>query len=287
MTENCNTCESKERSELFKIGEHRIVKCGECNLVYIENPMTPQQAKNHYEVEYYTGENGVASTSCYGSGEDFRIKEANRRIAGISGAKSLLDVGCGMGFFIKAANERGINAKGIDLSQNAVDYGRSQGLDLTQGDLLNMNGLESQSFDVITFWASLEHLYKPRETLKKAYELLAPNGIIIVETGDVDSYLSRLTKNKWRLLQPDHNFYFSSKTLDDVLGRVGFDVFKTENDGFVESIVTQFGLRNFVLNQFSKGSSISKRKSSSLKEIINTSAGKLQLGDVMIKHARK
>jgi 2-polyprenyl-3-methyl-5-hydroxy-6-metoxy-1,4-benzoquinol methylase len=285
MAYQCNTCGSENSQELFHIGKHSVVQCVDCNLTYIANPMSPQETKLYYEQGCYNTQNGTASA--YGQGEQFRIKEAKDRLSKIGPIGSLLDVGCGMGFFVKVCSERGIKAVGIDLSQNAVNYGQSHGLDLRQGDLLYLDDFADESFDAVTFWASIEHLYLPKETLQKAHRILRPNGLVVLETGDFNSYLARLCKGNWRIVQPSHNFYFSSATLDGLLGRTGFEVFQTDNDGFVESMITQLGLREFALNSFNEISVDSRERSSSLKERINGIAGRLHLGDVMIKYARK
>jgi 2-polyprenyl-3-methyl-5-hydroxy-6-metoxy-1,4-benzoquinol methylase len=287
MIYKCNTCESEKSEQLFKVDKQIVVKCTNCDLVYLANPMKGEETITHYENEYYSGSDNTASSSCYNQGAEFRLKEARDRLDKIGNIDSLLDVGCGMGFFVKAASERGIKACGIDISKNAVDYGKSQGLDLRQADLLFLNDIRPQSIDLITFWASIEHLYLPKETLQKAYQLLKPEGSIIIETGNFDSYQSKLFGNKWRLITTDHNFYYSSKNLDELLNRTGFLTVYTENDGFVESTIAQLGLRDRVLNRFAQSSGKSKEKSSSLKEKINGFASKLTLGDVMIKYARK
>jgi 2-polyprenyl-3-methyl-5-hydroxy-6-metoxy-1,4-benzoquinol methylase len=251
------------------------------------DPMTSQDTIAHYEREYYSGHDGVASTSSYGQGEQFRITEANDRLDKLNSVDSLLDVGCGMGFFVKAASERGINAVGIDISQQAVTHGQTEGLDIRLGDLLFLDEFSIESFDVITMWASIEHLFLPKETLQKAHTLLKPNGVIVVETGNINSYLARIFKSKWRIIESDHNFYFASSTLDDLLDRTGFDIIRTENDGFVESMIFQFGLSDFIMNKFTQSSLNARQRSSSLKQKINKAASRLQLGDVMIKYARK
>jgi SAM-dependent methyltransferase len=251
------------------------------------DPMTSQDTTAHYEREYYSGHDGLASTSSYGQGEQFRIREANDRLDKLDSVDSLLDVGCGMGFFVKAASDRGINAVGIDISQQAVTYGQTEGLDIRLGDLLFLDDFRVDSFDVITFWASIEHLFLPKQTLQKARTLLKPDGVIIVETGNINSYLARIFKSKWRIIEADHNYYFSSSTLDDLLDRTGFDIIRTDNDGFVESMIFQFGLSEFIMRTFTKSSSNSRQRSSSLKQQINRMASRLQLGDIMIKYARK
>jgi ubiquinone/menaquinone biosynthesis C-methylase UbiE len=253
----------------------------------MKNPMTPSEAEKYYETEYYSGDKNTADNSIYNNGEQFRKKEADIRLTKLGNIKSLLDIGCGTGFFVKVASDKGIRATGVDISQNAVQYGKDKGLDLIYGDILYMDFFEKESFDAITMWASIEHLYYPKETLKKVHTLLKPDGLLVVETGDVNSYLSKLTKNKWRMLIPGHNFYYSSRTLDDLLKRTGFETVQTYNDGFIESIIAQIGLRDYVLEKFAESPNNLKNKSSTLKEIVNQIASKLRLGDVMIKHAKK
>ncbi|GEM_PF-6811529 len=292
MVNNCNTCGSADKKFLFNIGEHTLVRCGNCNLVYIENPLNPSEAKDYYEIENYTGYDGTASTSDYVVGEYFRLKEANDRLDQISKVAltkvaSILDVGCGAGFFVKVASQRGIRAVGVDVSQKAVEYGKIQGLDLREADLLSFNDFANESFDVITFWASLINLYHPKETLQKAYKLLKANGLIVIEVGDIDSYQARIFKKKWRLNFPYNNFHYSSSTLDDLLERTGFKTIRTDNHGFIESLVMQSGFKKLLLNVIAKNSRNSKNKISYLKEIINKITGKMKLGDVMIKYARK
>jgi len=287
MAVNCNTCESDNKKYLFNKNKHAVVKCTDCGLVYIENPMSLKETKKHYEQEYYTGKNGAASTSCYASGEEFRSMEANKRLDKLPSVHYLLDVGCGMGHFVMASEKRGIKSIGADISENAVEYGKSKGLNLIQGDLLSLDNFAEESFDMITFWASIEHLHKPKQTLLKAHNLLKKYGMLIIETGDINSYQALFFRNNWRLIKPDHNFYYSSATLDHLLTDTGFKTIHTEHDGFVEGIIAQLNLSDLVLNKFAESSKESKKATSSLKIKVNEFASNLHLGDVMIKYAVK
>lgn len=283
---NCNICDSLEKERLFSMGEHKIVKCSSCGLIYIENPLNPAETKAYYE-KYYSGSASPTAKSCYAEGEQFRIREAANRLDRIGQIGSILDIGCGMGFFVKTAGERGIKAIGIDIAENAIKYGQSRGLNLRVGDILDIDDFVDESFDAITLWATIEHLHNPKKTLEKIYKLLKPKGLLVIETGDIGSYHARLFGRKWRLIKTDHNFYYSSETLNKLLEKTGFVSLRTEYDGFVESIVTQLGLQNWVLDRFIKSPDNAKKKASSLKEKINRFAGRIKLGDVMIKYAKK
>jgi SAM-dependent methyltransferase len=286
----CNACNSEEREPLFDFRGHGIVKCAGCNLVYMRNPLSPEDARAMYNSDY-VNEEDRGTLSQYASGADFRLKEANRRLdqmVQFNGDISyVLDVGCGPGFFLIAASQRGIDGLGVDISENAARFGARKGVDIICGDLLDQEVWQPESFDAITFWASLEHLYRPRETLERANRLLKPDGLIAVETVDIGSLQARFFGERWRLLEEGHNFYFSSDTLDAMLKRTGFTTLRTEHDGFVESVVAQLGLRDHVVDGFARQTGCLKRMTSAGKEYANRAAAHMGLGDVVVKYARK
>ena len=96
----------------------------------------------------------------------------------IQGRKgSLLDVGCGGGGLVYAAQQLGWNAFGIDVSKVAVDLSRKKwGLStIFQTNLADFN--PQQQFNVITAYHVLEHLYDPHQVLAKIKDLLDPDGL--------------------------------------------------------------------------------------------------------------
>ncbi len=273
----CNTCESDSSELYFLNGNFRVVKCKNCGLVYLDNPMSKEEAKKHYD-EFFKGQGSNVAESEYAKGRSFRLLEASKRldvICSIMPMDRILDVGTGLGYFLYEAQNRGIQTVGVELSSVAADYARSLGLEVYQGDFLETD--ISERFSAVTFWASLEHMYDPKAALRKAAELLVPGGLLVVETGDIGSIQARIFGKHWRLFQDDHNFYYSSATLDEVLRIVGFKIIRTKHDGFVEGLVKQLGIWRASLSPVT----------SQLKQVVNEWAGKLGLGDVMIKYAVK
>lgn len=74
-------------------------------------------------------------------------------------ARTSLDVGCATGFVVEALRELGVDAKGTDLSQWAVDHAAlgARG-HLFWGDLLQRLPVKAGRFDVVTVLETLEHL---------------------------------------------------------------------------------------------------------------------------------
>jgi SAM-dependent methyltransferase len=137
----------------------------------------------------------------------------------------LLDVGCGKGYFVRACVDAGINAEGIDLSQSGVRFAREElGVACNHGDLREMKGSLGQ-FDVVTFWATIEHLPDPIGILRCIGDVLAPYGRLYLDTGIGDDWLDRLLPGRVQWYDPpQHLFVFSAQGLRLALARAGFQI---------------------------------------------------------------
>jgi SAM-dependent methyltransferase len=82
---------------------------------------------------------------------------------------SILDVGCGAGYFVAAAQLLGVDAKGIDVSKTMVDFGNSQIKNFfNKGPLLTFvdeddfyNEIINSKEEVISAIGVIEHLREP------------------------------------------------------------------------------------------------------------------------------
>jgi SAM-dependent methyltransferase len=136
----------------------------------------------------------------------------------------LLDVGAAAGFFVAEAIRAGWDAEGIDIAPHVVEWGRRElDVPLRVGEVSAVE--EPGAFAVVTMWDYIEHSLDPAGDLARSNELLAPEGIVALSTGDVDSVAARLSRSRWHLLTPrHHNFFFGARTLVRLLKRCGFDV---------------------------------------------------------------
>jgi hypothetical protein len=68
----------------------------------------------------------------------------------------------------------------------------------------------------------IEHLREPDETVRLLTEALAPNGLLVITTGDWCSLLSRVMGRHWRLMTPpQHLYFFSRRNLPMLVERNG------------------------------------------------------------------
>jgi SAM-dependent methyltransferase len=151
----------------------------------------------------------------------------------ISRSGRLLDMGCGLGFFLKAmAPHTNWEGYGCEISMAAVRYARET-LGLTNvicGRLEDVD-LPKSSFDIITLWDVIDHIPRPDPLLKRCHALLMEGGICFMRIPNIFVQLPRARLKKLlrgmrpgvNHLQPNHHaHYYSMSSIRRLLERNGF-----------------------------------------------------------------
>ena len=197
-----------------KYGRH--VKCRNCRLIYV-NPIEKASKINH---DYFKRESDDASII-----RRSRLHAAEsqvRLVKKYNGGRSLLDVGCGEGFFLFKASETGYITKGIELSQDATVYARREfGLDV-EAKPIEESQFPQNCFDVATLWQVLEHVPYPLTILKEVHRILKPGGLLVASTPDIEGIPARILRNEWWNIRRIHLNQFTTKTLRNIIENAGF-----------------------------------------------------------------
>lgn len=244
----CDLCDSSEYEALFEtslpVGERTeifsVVRCAICRLVRTE-PQPPDLSLYYPEDEYYSFATPRAPSvherrrlrRFYG--EPAHRPRLRRSVTGIGTARlspglppgppgDILDVGCGSGKMLLALESAGWRCHGVEISPAAVQAAREAGLaDVRSGSLTEV-GYPTNSFDVVRFWHSLEHLRSPRAYLTEANRLLRTGGSLVVGVPNFSSFLSRVARDKWYYLDvPRHLWHFEPATLSRLAVSCGFE----------------------------------------------------------------
>jgi SAM-dependent methyltransferase len=205
----------------------RIVRCGSCSLVYNESRLLAGGQPQVYGQDYFTSsahdvgyEDYLASAAPMHKTFDRRLKWIEQYIP----AGKVLDAGCACGYFLDAARQRKWNAYGVDLSKWAVEQAASRHPGrVFEGPVENVIQMGLAPFDLITMWDLLEQVPDPAGLFRSAQILLREGGWIAFLMRDIDSLVSRITKERWIHLRPKEKYlYFSPKSLKPFLARMGF-----------------------------------------------------------------
>jgi len=106
----------------------------------------------------------------------------------------------------------------------------------------------------------IEHIPHPFEAISIAQKILLPGGILCLVTPDINSLAARIMGQKWWHYRPGHLGYFSKKSLDFILQKMGFRIINMRKYNWTFSLYyllsripgLKFLLKNHVLASFWK-----------------------------------
>jgi len=235
----CNLCGADDNALVTEMGGLHIVRCRQCGLVYV-NPRYQDQALQEIYTRVYYAHDGINDGLDFFGYDNYLDDEENIKITFAKRLKTieryasrgkLLDIGCATGFFLDLARSRGWDVVGSEVSQFSVRYARERfGLDVHLGTLEKLH-FDAQSFDAITMWDVIEHVPDPMGELQEVRRVLRDGGLLSIITPDVGSPVARLLGRRWEEFRRvrEHVYFFSRRTMTEVLRKVGFEVLRIEH----------------------------------------------------------
>ncbi|HEY7117077.1 MAG TPA: class I SAM-dependent methyltransferase [Tepidisphaeraceae bacterium] len=223
----CPLCHASS-TPCFMAGGYRMYRCSACRAAFV-HPMPDDAALKRFYDDFHRSANqgGWYDEIEDRMREDFPAKVAlAQRAMGRAGASGrLIDVGCGKGFFVKACADAGIDAIGVDLSETGVNFAKEQlKVNALHGSLHDLKPTLG-TFDVATFWATIEHLADPVGMLRDIFDILKPGGRLLCDTGIGDDWLDRLLPGVAQWYDPpQHLFVFSRGGMMRAMEAAGFSV---------------------------------------------------------------
>ncbi len=249
----CILCDSPDRSILFQQGEWSVYRCSGCGLGFLDPRPSPDELNELYRSGYFDShyDEGLKIDS---PEMDRRLSQEKHRIRFFRRSKKtgrILDIGCGMGYFLRACRLAGYEAEGLDISSDSAAYVRGTlGIPVTVGTVDDVD-YPPESFDVITMWHFLEHAREPVKYLQKAHCWLKPDGILVV---DVPNYEGTDAKKMWDNWAgwslPYHFYHFTPDTQRRLLAKYGFDTVRDKN--YLSEYVKERLDRTILLKPFSR-----------------------------------
>ena len=237
MIENnnyCLICNSNVIEHVISNG-YKYYKCNNCASSQLLPQPSNEELHNYYSKFHLPEE--------FGGGYDW--VEERMRIDFDSKLKlinsytrntrlNLLDVGCGKGFFVLESNKKGFTATGIDISISGIEYSKNTlkiNTELKSIQELAADIANNEKFDVITLWATIEHVPYPQNLLASINYCLKKKGYLFLDTGlGNDKFEKFLTGHSQWYDALQHLFVFSEKGLKILLAQAGFDILKVDKN---------------------------------------------------------
>lgn len=230
----CICCGSKKLSaESFKNG-YKIIKCNDCGYFSCFPKPTNNLLKKLYLKDYFVKKEKGKSKYDYGyqnvnSVEFIRASEeiSRKRLEIIKqrtniNNKSLLDLGCASGIFLKIANKYGWKTYGVEINPLMAKRAENYTKISVQKDI-DYFVKNKYKFDVVTMWEYLEHLIRPEEEIAKIKKILNPGGLICISFPNFTCLKGKKKNYKWEHYKPpEHLNYWTDKTIKLFLSHNGF-----------------------------------------------------------------
>lgn len=216
-----------------------VAECKPCRIAYQTPVPTPEASAAYMNWRWSSSDGYVAD-------KESKLREARRQLEHVERAVerrgTLLDFGAGNGAFVRAAIDAGWDAVGVEQSEAAVKRAR----EFYDVEILtDLADAQDKRYDVITMWDVVEHLREPQAVLEMLRGLLAPGGVLVMETGNWESYMRLAHGHRWMLYILDHQYYFSPSSLKRVSRNAGFGEFELLNVNHVK-LMSRRGLRGIV-----------------------------------------
>ncbi|MCX8081131.1 MAG: class I SAM-dependent methyltransferase, partial [Bacteroidia bacterium] len=171
----CPVCGNKQKKIFLKTKDFflsqedfTLSECTKCSLIITDNFPDENKIGKYYKSENYISHSDNHQKSFFASlyktarnimlSRKYTMIKKHHDLTG-----SLLDVGCGTGYFAGYMKSKGWITKGVEQDEGAAGFAKKNfGLHvITPKEFLN--DLHQEPYDVITLWHVLEHLHRLNE----------------------------------------------------------------------------------------------------------------------------
>jgi SAM-dependent methyltransferase len=216
---SCPTCgPAAHRTPYGRRSGYDLSRCNSCGLVFL-NSVGPSIAHEFFDdvtsdfkespdaIEYWSF---PALYDRYQRVfEGYFIERWNRLRAAHQDIRSLVDIGCGYGFFLRHVQGEVPKVEGIEIDGAAAGYAREH-FDLAVSETPIERYDTQQPLDCMVMCDVLEHLSAPQLVLRRCRDMLAPGGILFLQVPNHVGF--RLPRGaSWGL--PHHIWQFNPKSL--------------------------------------------------------------------------
>jgi SAM-dependent methyltransferase len=210
-------------------------KCAKCGMIASDPQATESEMEAYYSKAYYETQwpdprqivttNRAAYAAC-----EIPVMESLGLRLGTFGGRRAAETGCGYGAMLSILRERNIRAAGCDLSESALAFCRSEGLNVARGKFPGLP-FAPASFDLVISMHVIEHVAAPFEFIGELASLLRPGGQLVLVTEDASSSQEALEVARARIRgrlprfrsSADHTFLFGRAQLERLCRRAGLD----------------------------------------------------------------
>lgn len=242
----------KSRDYLVSGSDFPVIKCNSCSFKFTGDCPPEKEIGQYYKSENYISHSDTSKgilARLYHLARTLMLRRKYNLVKKYTGLKkgTLLDIGCGTGYFPGYFKKHGWEAIGIEKDENTRKYATSiNGVEVF--DQGHIKSLQSNHFDCITMWHVLEHFHDPDSALNSAIAALKNAGILLIALPNCDSYDANYYGPDWAAWDvPRHLWHFTPSTFGKYISGFNLEISAIHRlpfDSFYVSILSEKNRQN-------------------------------------------
>lgn len=250
----CPSCGSQNVKKVLEVKDHlvseekfSIYHCEACTLSFTYPVPEEERIADYYQSENYishTDTHKGAINKLYHFVRRYALKQKRKWVEKATGLQNgeLLDIGCGTGAFMNEMKTSGWKVTGLEPDQTAREVAAKQ-YHLALLPSGEINHLPERTYDAITLWHVLEHVYPLHEYWQRISKLLRPDGKVFIALPNYTSFDATQYGSHWAAYDvPRHLYHFSPKAFLQLAGQYHFhciDQIAMPFDAFYISLLSE------------------------------------------------
>jgi SAM-dependent methyltransferase len=172
----CPLCGADNADTLFIKDGFAHVRCTTCDMVYVNCLLKPDALNSLYKKEDTYSK--ILSNDIQKRLDDLKFSYFLDLIEdNLPQRDSILDIGCGPGYFLSLARQRGWTVTGCEFNHLSIHVLEKEGIRVIDRPIENSD-IPPESFQCVTLFTVLEHIPDPKNLLMQIHRILIKGGII-------------------------------------------------------------------------------------------------------------
>ncbi len=191
--------------------------CPQCHLMWVREKPIADEYYDSLQFDLSPGKLNARLRNC---------RDRLTILKNHTGINQVCDIGTGEGMFVDVVHQAGgQNAWGIEPSAQGSETAKKNHLEVMQGTIADLPRLiQERPASVVTMFHVIEHLDDPLKEVQTIYDALPSGGYFVCETPNLRGFTATRAGDRWKLIYPEHLFYFDEENLPKLLSKVGFTV---------------------------------------------------------------
>jgi len=239
---DCPACGSKKFVKTFEKYQLSFVMCSECETLFVNPRPTPEIIKNYLEnSENYQYWNKYIFPHSESARREKIFKPRVERLIQICKyynvrMDSLMEVGAGFGTFCEELQKRNVFKQiiAVEPTHELAETCRKKNINVIE-KLIEEVTLESNSIDVIACFEVIEHLFSPKDFIKRCGSLLDSGGFLFLTCPNGKGFDILVLRNQSNSVDVEHLNYFNPASLSHLLKECGFEIVEIITPGKLDA----------------------------------------------------